>query len=136
MEMDNFPQESPCGAIIWAKSLSDIYRTVICKGDGGDSRAPVGVTLDADGGTNRHDVVYPPQASQHSVCGMLPPPTSWPVNRLSCRNDYFAGHPVVPLAVISHQGDGGLSTALGRATGHRSHHADVPSLEGPHAERG
>jgi hypothetical protein len=97
---------------------------------------PVGVTLDADGGTNRHDVVYPPQASQHSLCGMLPPPTSWPVNRLSCRNDYFAGHPLVPLAVISHQRDGGLSAALGRAAGHRSHHADVPSLEGPHAERG
>jgi hypothetical protein len=37
------------------------------------------VTLDADGGTNCHDVVYPPQASQHLLRGMLPPPTSWPV---------------------------------------------------------
>src|SRR6266487_1201494 len=42
---------------------------------------PVGVTLDTDGGTNCHDVVYPPQASQDSLCGTLPPPTSWPVNR-------------------------------------------------------
>jgi hypothetical protein len=97
---------------------------------------PVGVTLDADGGTNCHDVVYPPQASQHLLRGMLPPPTSWPVNRISCRNDYFAGHPLVPLAVISGQGDGDPTAALGRVAEHHSHRAGIPTLEGPPAERG
>src|SRR5512140_1931218 len=73
---------------MWAHNMSQKFIGYLSHRDLQRGRwgfeGPVGVTLDADGGTNRHDVVYPPQASQHSFCGMLPPPTSWPVNRFSC----------------------------------------------------
>ena len=77
--MDNCPQQWPYGHTKRTESLSDIYLTVICGGDGGASRARQRVKLDGDRGINCHDVVYPSQRRQRLPCGVLPPLASWPV---------------------------------------------------------
>jgi len=77
--MDNCPQQWPYGHTKRTESLSDIYLTVICGGDGGASRARQRVKLDGDRGINCHDVVYPSQRRQRLPCGVLPPLAARPV---------------------------------------------------------